>query len=156
MPIVVRKTWAFTNFYTEILIQKVKRQSPEQIAQRIESFDQELCNQVFLSELKSVLPTPEQIGKLNVYKNASAEELGELHMSDRLMVKLIQIDRLAPRIEGMLYKCKFDETFTLLEEVRIFVAYCAPLLMLACRALRSFLRLDIRSLMQLDSRSSSV
>lgn len=33
------------------------------------------------------------------------------------MVKLIQIDRLGPRIEGMLYKCAFEETWSLLDEV---------------------------------------
>lgn len=57
------------------------------------------------------------MGKLNVYRNADAEELAGLHQSDRLMVKLIQIDRLGPRIEGMLYKCGFDETWALLDEV---------------------------------------
>lgn len=34
------------------------------------------------------------------------------------MVQLIKIDRLAPRIEGMLYKVKFEETWALLDEVR--------------------------------------
>lgn len=33
------------------------------------------------------------------------------------MVKLIQIDRLGPRLEGMLYKCKFDEQWLLLDDV---------------------------------------
>ena len=33
------------------------------------------------------------------------------------MVKLIQIERLSPRIEGMLYKCKFEEQWLLLDEV---------------------------------------
>jgi hypothetical protein len=33
------------------------------------------------------------------------------------MVKLIQIDRLGPRIEGMLYKRAFEETWSLLDEV---------------------------------------
>jgi cytokinesis protein len=33
------------------------------------------------------------------------------------MVKLIQIERLGPRIEGMLYKCEFEETWSLLDEV---------------------------------------
>lgn len=59
-----------------------------------------------------------QVGKLNVYRNADPEELAGLHPSDRLMVQLIKIDRLAPRIEGMLYKCTFDETWTLLDDVR--------------------------------------
>ncbi|KIJ69530.1 hypothetical protein HYDPIDRAFT_106175 [Hydnomerulius pinastri MD-312] len=100
----------------EILIQRVKKLEPEEIARRIQQFDQETCTEVFLSELKPVLPTPEQVGKLNVYRNAEPEELAGLHASDRLMVKLIQIERLGPRIEGMLYKCKFEEQWSLLDE----------------------------------------
>lgn len=123
---------------TEILIQTVKRLQPEELALRIRDFDQGVCTQVFLSELKPVLPNPEQvgyyfsfqhhisdgsssgisqIGKLNVYRNADPEELGGLHPADRLMVQLIKIDRLGPRIEGMLYKCVFDETWGLLDDV---------------------------------------
>lgn len=33
------------------------------------------------------------------------------------MVRLIQIERLGPRIEGMLYKSTFDETWSLLDDV---------------------------------------
>lgn len=46
----------------EILIQRVKKLEPEEIARKILQFDQDLCTQVFLSELKPVLPTPEQVG----------------------------------------------------------------------------------------------
>ena len=121
----------------EILIQRVKKLEPEEIALRIQQFDQELCTQVFLSELKPVLPSPEQVrswsflassllmtgkvGKLNIYRNADATELAGLHPSDRLMVRLIQIERLAPRIEGMLYRVTFEETWGLLDEVCIFI-----------------------------------
>ena len=35
------------------------------------------------------------------------------------MVKLIQIKRLGPRIEGMLYKRKFDEQWLLLDDASI-------------------------------------
>lgn len=52
-----------------------------------------------------------------MYRNSGPEELAELHPSDRLMVKLIQIDRLGPRIEGMLYKCAFEERWSLLDQV---------------------------------------
>lgn len=45
----------------EILIQRVKKLEPEEIARRIQQFDQETCTEVFLSELKGVLPTPEQV-----------------------------------------------------------------------------------------------
>ena len=45
----------------EILIQTVKRLEPEEIAMKIKQFDQEVCTEVFLSELKPVLPNPEQV-----------------------------------------------------------------------------------------------
>jgi cytokinesis protein len=59
-----------------------------------------------------------EVGKLNVYRNAAPEELEALHLSDRLMVQLIKIDRLGPRLEGMVYRTKFEESFGLLEDVR--------------------------------------
>jgi cytokinesis protein len=91
-----------------------------------------MCTQLFLSELQRVLPSPEQVssipnlnldltiyqvGKLNVYKNADASELENLHPADRLMVQLIKMKRLGPRIEGMLYKLTFEETWGLMDEV---------------------------------------
>src|SRR4051794_35584686 len=75
-----------------------------------------MCTQVILGELKAVLPSPEQVGKLNVYRNAPPEEIAGLHPSDRLMVQLIKINRLGPRIESMLYKVAFDDTWSLLDE----------------------------------------
>lgn len=100
----------------EIIIQRVKRLSPEEIAHQLLLMAPDLCTENFLSELKPVLPSPEQIGKLNVYRNADPEELAGLHPSDRLMVQLIKIDRLGPRLQGMLFRCRFDEQMTLWEE----------------------------------------
>ena len=45
----------------EIIIQRVKRFSPEEIAQQLLRFDPHLCSEQFLSELKPVLPSPEQV-----------------------------------------------------------------------------------------------
>jgi cytokinesis protein len=45
----------------EILIQTVKKLEPEEIAMKIKNFDQEVCTELFLSELKPVLPNPEQV-----------------------------------------------------------------------------------------------
>jgi len=39
------------------------------------------------------------------------------------MVKLIQIERLGQRIDGMLYRITFDEQWALLDEVSHFLAY---------------------------------
>lgn len=50
----------------EILIQRVKKLEPEEIARKIEFFDQELCTELFLSELKRVLPTPEQVRRCHI------------------------------------------------------------------------------------------
>lgn len=43
------------------------------------------------------------------------------------MVKLIQIERLGPRIEGMLYKCKFEEQRLLLDEVKSWLIFLPQL-----------------------------
>jgi cytokinesis protein len=124
--------------FIEIIIQRVKKLTPEEIALRILQFDPELCTESFLKEMKDVLPSPEQVsnhlpmsafqvvsflvmkvGKLNVYRNSDPEELATLHLSDRLMVQLIKIDRLGPRLEGMLYKAKFEESFGLVDDVSL-------------------------------------
>jgi cytokinesis protein len=60
-----------------------------------------------------------KVGKLNTYRKAPPEQLAELHPADRLMVQLIEIDRLGPRVEGMLYKTAFEESWTMLDEVRV-------------------------------------
>ena len=39
------------------------------------------------------------------------------------MVKLIQIERLVPRIDGMLYRITFDEQWGLLDDVSYFLVY---------------------------------
>ncbi|KAG8899897.1 hypothetical protein FRB99_006387 [Tulasnella sp. 403] len=90
----------------------------EQLATKMAAMGRTIApvQELFLSELKPVLPSPEQVGKLNVYRNSSEEELQVLHPSDRLMVQLIKINRLAPRLDGMLYKVMFEEQASLLEE----------------------------------------
>jgi len=89
---------------------------PETIARKVENFDPQVCSHTFLKELKGVLPSPEQVGKLNVYRNSDPAELAELHPSDRLMVQLIKIKRPLQRIEGMLYRVSFDEAWAALDE----------------------------------------
>ena len=58
-----------------------------------------------------------KVSKLNTYRKAPAEQLAELHPADRLMAQLIEIDRLGPRVESMLYKTAFEESWTMLDEV---------------------------------------
>lgn len=57
------------------------------------------------------------------------------------MVKLIQIDRLRPRIDGMLYRISFDEQWTLLDEVSPLTSYDWSILNLPrCRVLANYQR----------------
>lgn len=53
-------------FRPEILMKRVKKMEPEEIARRIKQFDQDMCTENFLSELKGVLPTPEQVRYLPI------------------------------------------------------------------------------------------
>lgn len=46
-------------------------------------------------------------------------ELMLLHPADRLMVHLIKIPRLEARVNGMLYRARYEEKINMLEEVRI-------------------------------------
>lgn len=140
----------------EITIQRVKNLSPEEIARKILQCDPEVCTQVFLTGLKSVLPSPEEVGKLNVYRNSTAAELNDLHSSDRLMVELIKIERLGPRIEGMLYRITFDETIEVLTDVSLqFIknVLCANQSHILNRASRSFSKLAKPCKMQPNSRN---
>lgn len=51
----------------EIIIQRVKKLTPEEIALRILQFDPELCTESFLKEMKDVLPSPEQVGSFSLF-----------------------------------------------------------------------------------------
>jgi cytokinesis protein len=45
-------------------MQLVKKLEPEEIAYKLQQFDPGICTQVFLSELKRVLPSPEEVSVL--------------------------------------------------------------------------------------------
>ena len=45
-------------------MQLVKKLEPEEIAYKLQQFDPGMCTQVFLSELKRVLPSPEEVSDI--------------------------------------------------------------------------------------------
>lgn len=87
------------------------------VATRILRFDSDLT-ETFLGELKQALPDAEQEGKLNVYRNTTVEELDTLHAADRFLVECLKIYRLRPRVDGMLFRARFEENIVMLEGVR--------------------------------------
>lgn len=82
------------------------------LIKRILKIDDDLCSDAFLEQLKPVLPTPEDVGKLSTYRGASEDVLQTLNRADRFMIALIDIYRLPSRIEGMLFRATFDENVT--------------------------------------------
>lgn len=79
---------------------------------RLLQVDDDLCTDAFLEQLKPVLPTPEDVGKLSTYKGASEEIMETLNRADRFMVALIQVYRPAARISGLLFRATFEENAT--------------------------------------------
>lgn len=62
---------------------------------------------------------------MNVYKSASSEDLDNLAEADRFLVECLKIYRLRPRIDGMLYRARFDESFETLQKVRLSLSRCS-------------------------------
>ena len=69
------------------------------------------------------------------------------------MVQLIKIDRLGPRIEGMLYRKKFDETWSLLDDVSNLNCLSLRIFNVSCRARGNCQKLAMLSYMPNISRS---
>jgi cytokinesis protein len=93
-----------------------KIDDPEELRVKLLACDEKYCTHNFLENLSKFLPNPEQVGKLNAHKSDTMAELMLLHPADRLMVQLIKIPRLAARVEGMLYRARFEERIAMLEE----------------------------------------
>ena len=74
--------------------------------------DRELCTEDFLSELRLVLPNATVVGQLSGYRSAGKEVLQTLHKSDRFLVEMLKIERLTPRVEGLLYRSRFFDNAT--------------------------------------------
>ena len=52
-----------------------------------------------------------------MYRSAPIEDLDNLHTADRFLVECLKIHRLRPRVDGMLYRARFEESIVMLEEV---------------------------------------
>lgn len=73
------------------------------------------------------------------------------------MVKLIQIDRLNSRIDGMLYKITFQEQWSLLDDVRgLFMTFDTSTQGLSNRVRESFRMLESHYWVPRTSRSCSM
>lgn len=87
------------------------------ITRRIYTYDEQLCTELFLTELQHALPNPTVQGLLSGHGSDTEEELKLLHPADRFLVELMRMGRISARVKGMLYKATFDEQYRKLKEV---------------------------------------
>lgn len=80
-------------------------------------YDEQLCNELFLTELQHALPNPTVQGLLSGHGSDTEEELKLLHPADRFLVELMRMGRIGARVKGMLYKATFDEQYRKVKEV---------------------------------------
>ena len=87
------------------------------IARGIYAYEETLCTEHFLTELLPMLPNPQMQGKLNQHKTEDEASLALLHPADRFLVELMKIEHLTIRINGMLFRGTFAETYSALVHV---------------------------------------
>lgn len=83
-------------------------------AERILRCDDDMTES-FLTELKALLPDAAQVGNLNVFCEAPPESLDTLQPADRFVVQLLKMHRWRQRVDGLLFRAKFDENIHMLE-----------------------------------------
>lgn len=111
------------------------------ITRRILVYDEQLCTELFLTELQHALPNPTVQGLLSGHGSDTEEELKLLHPADRFLVELMRMGHISAHVKGMLYKATFDEQYCKIKEVRMFcVCYMRNGLPKLSRTLQRFLR----------------
>jgi cytokinesis protein len=80
--------------------------------------------------MTQILPTADDEGKLNKYRNAPEETLAELHHADRFLVELLKVPFLKDRINGMHFQVRFQSEYDSLSGL-------ATRVIEACEALQS-------------------
>ncbi|CAG8806298.1 10772_t:CDS:10, partial [Dentiscutata erythropus] len=87
----------------------------EEIHRKIVEFDEYFCNENLLNQLMLYIPTPEERGKLSVYKDGPEDMLENLARADRFFVEVMKIHRYEQRLKFMYFYVTFDEKFNDLE-----------------------------------------
>lgn len=95
---------------------KAKHASPQEVAQGIADCSDLIMDPSLLQELLSNYPESEVKGELGAYRNASPEELATLHPADQLVVLLMTVPFLKAKVQGLLFKAKFWESFDAVQD----------------------------------------
>lgn len=89
----------------------------------------------FLGELENILPTADQEGQLNSYRQTPLTELAHLEPADRFLVESLKVYRVRDRVSGLRYRAKFEEGIVKLEETAVQIHKAAKSLLNAPRFL---------------------
>jgi cytokinesis protein len=106
----------------EILLKKMSSE-PDMVSKLlaivrgIYTCNDQMCTEVFLTELLPMLPNPQLQGKLSQHKTEDEAQLAQLHPADRFLVELMKIEHLTIRVNGMLFRQTFPENYSSLTQV---------------------------------------
>ncbi|CAG8496889.1 4842_t:CDS:10, partial [Scutellospora calospora] len=87
----------------------------EEIHRKIIEFDENFCSENLLNQLMLSIPTPEERGKLSIYKDGPEDMLENLARADRFFVEVMKIHRYEQRLKFMYFHVTFNEKFSDLE-----------------------------------------
>ncbi|CAI2200639.1 3145_t:CDS:2, partial [Funneliformis geosporum] len=83
----------------------------EEIHRKIIEMDELFCTENLLNQLMLYIPTPDERGKLSIYKDAPEDVLENLARADRFFVEVMKIHRYEQRLKYMYFYVTFKEQF---------------------------------------------
>ncbi|CAG8616739.1 494_t:CDS:10 [Acaulospora morrowiae] len=94
-----------------VVLGRYKQVTFEEIHKKIVEMDEFFCTENFLSQLMQYTPTPDERGKLAVFKEGT-EDFDNLARADRFFVEVMKIHRYEQRLKFMYFYVTFSEKFT--------------------------------------------
>ncbi|KAL1923354.1 uncharacterized protein VTP21DRAFT_8334 [Calcarisporiella thermophila] len=99
-----------------IVLGKMKGLSLKEFRRKFMMFDESLCTENLLGQLKSLTPSKDDMKKLEPYRKASPEEINLLARADLFVLEMTSIYRYQQRLGFMEFYVVFDEHIKTLSE----------------------------------------
>ncbi|CAG8599928.1 3863_t:CDS:10 [Ambispora gerdemannii] len=99
-----------------VVLGRYKQMPFSEMHRKIVQIDELFCTENLLNQFMQFTPTPDERGKLMVYKDSSEDVLDNLARPDRFFVEVMQIHRYEQRLKFMHFHITFDEKFNDLEQ----------------------------------------
>ncbi|CAG8584202.1 10129_t:CDS:10 [Ambispora leptoticha] len=99
-----------------VVLGRYKQMPFSEMHRKIVQMDELFCTENLLNQFMQYTPTPDERGKLMVYKDSPEDVLENLARPDRFFVEVMQIHRYEQRLKFMHFHITFDEKFNDLEQ----------------------------------------